>query len=94
MRILRSNANETVLPTAVTLYAIWRDTGGGHEPPLLMSLWTQKVTAEAEIARLQQEVYIYCDPETPQRFWVSIVIVDQVRNGGWDNAGGEAHPPF
>jgi hypothetical protein len=65
----------------VKLWAIWEDGGGAHEPQGLMSLWTTREAAEAEIVSLQAAYgrHYRGRPEDfkPQRFWLNEVETDK-----------------
>ena len=76
------------------IFAILRDGGGAHDPEQVMSLWSTKAAAEAEIVRLQTQVYMY-DGE-PQRFWLYPVRLDHAYSGGIDEDThlGVAYPPY
>lgn len=58
------------------MLAIWEDNGGAHDPYALMSVWTTREAAEAEIARLQQDDYY------PRVYYLSPIKVDTPYNIG------------
>lgn len=76
------------------LFTIFMDNMSAHEPYEVMSLWSTRERAEAEIERLQKEVYVHGNP--PQAFFLSTVETDTPYNDGIENASllMARYPPY
>ncbi len=74
------------MPTEV--WAIWADNGGAYEPYVMMSVWTTREGAEAEIARLHADSQ-GCNNGFNDLFHLNQFQVDTSYDEGAEYEGGD-----